>query len=59
MKPKKKSNIDYIIAGMALLVAIFFSLNIGMALTDKGVLEATQGEGAVNFNTFFDLLENS
>lgn len=54
MKPKKKSNIDYIIAGMALLVAIFISLNVGMALTDKGAIETAQGEASFNFNTFFD-----
>lgn len=57
MKPKKKSNIDYLFAGIVLLVAIFISLNVGMALTDTGALEEAQGvvtEGSVGFNTFFD-----
>lgn len=59
MKPKKQSNIEYVIAAVALLVVIFFSLKVGMALTDKAAIEASQKtvvEGIDSFNMFMDCL---
>ena len=60
MKPKKQSNAEYIIAAIALLVVIFLSLKVGMALSDKAAYETAQGiatEGVDSFTLFFNCLE--
>lgn len=57
MKPKKKSNAEIIIAGIALLVVVFLSVQVGMALTDKAALEAEQGtvtDGMDGLMSFMD-----
>lgn len=57
MKPKKQSTTEYIIAVMALLVIIFFSVKMGMALTDKAAIETEQGiiiEGIDSFTLIMD-----
>ena len=59
MKPKKQSNAEYIIVAVSLLVVIFFSLKVGMALSDKAAMDAAQGavtEGLNSFNLFMDCL---
>lgn len=57
MKPKKQSNAEYVLAAVALLIVIFFSLKAGMALTDKVAIETAQGasvEGVDGFNLFVE-----
>jgi len=59
LKPKKQSSAEYIIVAVSLLVVIFFSLKIGMALADKAAMDAAQGtitEGLNSFNLFMDCL---
>ncbi|BAL01888.1 hypothetical protein OBV_p-00330 (plasmid) [Oscillibacter valericigenes Sjm18-20] len=61
MKPKKQSSLDLIIAGIALIAVIFFSLNVGMALTDKAAQETAQGitkQSAETINLFFNCLND-
>lgn len=59
MKPRKKSNVEYVFVVASLLLAVFLSLKVGMALTDKALVEAAQGGGSdalSSYELFMDCL---
>lgn len=59
MKPRKKSNFEYFVAAGLLLIVVFFSLHIGMAITEAQEIEAEQGfasEGFDSLNLIMDCL---
>lgn len=56
MKPKKQSNIEIIIAAIALVVVLFLSLKVGMAMADQAAAEAA-GTTTTGMNKFLSLME--
>ncbi len=51
MKPKKRSEIEYIIVVIALLIVCYFSIKVGSAITDKEqIVTQYQAENQTNIN---------
>lgn len=57
MKPKKKDYFEYVVAGIAFVVAMFMAFQAGIALDDMAALETAQGSsfsGSDIFRVFFE-----
>ena len=60
MKPKKQSNLEYVIAGIVFVVVMFFSFKFGVAMSNKALYEMTSGypvEGINGFNMVMKYFE--